>query len=217
MLLLPLILGAVVGFYLHDSIVLRLNLIQAPTPSQTAPNFDKSNNLRVDINSLYRENVILLTSALRRIYNKEPYVPDALEALQENTLDIADIIGNYYGPEVRSQYLGLWVSQNRAFVSYAEAVRDKDNNKKAAANKNLNDYVDASLSFWQKVNPQFDTTSYRPMLADRVSFLRNFVNDLDASNVSESFKDQHAAYQQNGKIADFLTLSIVKQFANKFK
>ncbi len=210
-LLLPLIIGLIIGFLSHDKV------IQITAPKATPTQFDSSNDLRVNLNSVYRENIILLTSSLRRIYNKEPYSPDALEALSENTDDIGDIIKTYYGPGAKSDFLDLWKNQNSAYISYTEAVRDRDLNKKSQAEHDLKTHIDASLLFWKKLNPTFNTNDYQVMLADRISFIKNFVNDLSNGNITQSFKEQHNAYQQNGKIADFLTLSVVKQFPEKFK
>ncbi|MBI3486165.1 hypothetical protein HY025_04470 [Candidatus Daviesbacteria bacterium] len=215
-ILLPFLIGLLIGFFSHDHFKENLETT-FPSFQQVKSNFDLANNLRVDINSVYRENVILLTSSLRRIYNKEPFAPDALEALSENTEDIGDIIGKYYGVDIRSEYVQRWTNQNHAYITYTEAVRDKDNDKKIIAEADLNNYLESSLSFWKRVNPSFDTIQYKTMLSSRINFIKNFINDLSSSNITDSYKEQHNAYQQNGKIADFLTLAIVKQFPEKFK
>ncbi len=212
----PLFLGIIVGFFLHDPISGKLNSKSA-NPIQNSSKFDKTNNLRVDLNSVYRENIILLTSALRRIYNKEPYAPDVVEALNENTQDIADIIGIYYGSDAETEFLLLWKNQNSAYLSYVEALRDKNSTQQADSEKILNNYIESSLVFWKKVNPTFNNSVYRIMLTERINFIKNFINELNKNSITESYKEQHKAYQQNGKIADFLTINIVKQFPDKFK
>lgn len=216
-LILPVLIGAIVGFYLHDPIAQKINPPKKIAASPLVNGFDSTNELRVNLNSVYRENVILLTSGLRRIYNREPYAPDVIEALAENTSDIADIIGTFYGQNIKSEYLNLWNKQNLAYISFTEAVRDKNISKKAQAENDLADYKDVSISFWTRVNPNFDGGSYRQIIADRISFIKNFVNDLDAGNITASYKEQHSAYQQNGKVADFLTNNIARQFPEKFK
>lgn len=216
-IILPILIGIIIGFYLHDPINDQIKKSYFLKIPQTNSNFDKTNNLRVDLNGALRENVILLTSTLRRIYNKEPFAPDSLEALNENIDDIGDIVKTYYGSDTKTDFLLIWKKQNQAYVNYVQALRDNNKNLKDQAVKDLNDYVDNSLIFWKKLNPNFDTEQYRRILIDRINFIKNFANDLSSSNIAGSYKEQHNAYQQNGKMADFMTISIVKQFPDKFK
>lgn len=213
---LPLLIGLIIGFYSHDSINSKLKAVNVSKKVQTE-SFDPTNNLRVDLNGALRENVILLTSTLRRIYNKEPFAPDSIEALNENIDDIGDIIKAYYGPDSKADFLLLWKSQDQSYVNYIEGVRDNDKKQKDQAEQGLNDYVENSLTYWKKLNPNFDSEKYKMMLDERINFIKNFADDLSGSNISGSYKEQHSAYQQNGKIADFLTLMVVKQFPDKFK
>ncbi|GEM_PF-4467099 len=213
LVILSTIVGIIIGLAAPHYI--RQNwMIQPQQPP--APSFQKANDLRVDLNAALRENVALVMTAARRVYDNDIYASDAIQALSANADDIAKIIGDIYGPSVKEEYSTLWKNQDTYFINFAKALRENDQLQKEQAERDLDNYDEETVKFWRKHNPKLDLDNYQQLVIDRVSFIKSGIEAYSSRNIAKSYKQQHNSYQQIGKVADILAEAIVKQFPEKF-
>ncbi len=178
--------------------------------------YNKANDLRVDLNAVLRENVSLVMAATRRTYDGDPYAQDAIQALDANTNDIATIIGDFYGPDAKGEYTQLWKNQDTYFINYTKAIKENNHTLLTKSKADLDNYDEASVKFWQSHGSKLDLNNYQQVVIDRVNFIKSAIDAYAARNIAKSYKQQHGAYQQIGKVADLLAEAIIQQFPDKF-
>lgn len=188
----------------------KFNLVCSPAGTTKAIEF------RTGLEGNYRENFSLLLAASRRVYDTDPHAQDALNALDDNAWDLGYFLQNVYGTDVGQKFTALWQTQNKAFLNYTRALKSRDNAAKSLAQTEIQNYIESKVEFWKGLVPHLDVARYRRMVTGRSDSIKSALDAYAAGDVAKSYKEQHAAYQQTGQVAEMLSEIIIKELPEKF-
>jgi hypothetical protein len=100
--------------------------------------------LRAGLDALLRQHVDLASFVVQDLTVKgsldDPQVKGSVAALQQNTNDLGDAIGQLYGDAAKKQFLDLWNAHIGFFVTYVKGDLTHNAALKAKANKQLDGY-----------------------------------------------------------------------------
>jgi hypothetical protein len=111
-----------------------------------------ASELRAGLTSLLQEHVYLAGIAVNVAVDAggdtdDPAFVAAADALDENTVALADAIGSLYGDEARGDFLDMWRAHIGFFVEYTLGVATDDQGRIDAALDDLEDYGQTFSSF----------------------------------------------------------------------
>ena len=177
----------------------------------------KAADLRVLLNALERQHVDLASAAVRAGFDGHASFPKVAAELDTNSVAIADTVGSVYGSAARDSFLKIWRAHIGYFVDYTVAAKAGDKAKMDMAVSNLmNIYVPSIADFFSRANPNLPYDAVAQLVTEHVVHLKAAVDTYGAGDFAGSYKEQTAAYNQIGTIADTLAGAIVKQYPNKF-
>lgn len=208
------ILGLAVGFLGASILVKPSDGLNAVAPSTDT----KAANLRVTFSGLHKQQVNLLSDAMREHFSgSQNELTAAKNALAENAESIADSFSNIYGDESGNKLLELWNSQTNTFLEYTTALKNNDSADIQSESNNLDLSVEALSNYLAELNSNLPQESLSQLLAENVSLLKASINAYAAGNSAESYTKQSEAVIQVGGIADALAGAVVKQSPDLFK
>lgn len=190
----------------------------APSAMMAAPTTDtKAADLRVMLNALQRQHVDLATIATRDGFSGNPEFKASADALDANSVQLADAVGSVYGDQAKTQFLQLWRRHIDDFVKYTVAAKKGDKAGMDAAVADLQAYIDDASTFFSNANPNLPKDAVTKLLTEHITLLKGAVDAYAKGDYAGSFDQQNQAYNQIGKISDALSGAIVKQYPDKFK
>jgi hypothetical protein len=128
-------------------------------PDAAAASFavdDGASTLRANLTSLLQEHVYLAGIAFETAIDAggdltETETVAAVEALDENTVALADAVGSVAGPENGEAFLGLWREHIGFFVDYTLGEATGDQAAKDQALNDLVGYQEAAGAFFEEI------------------------------------------------------------------
>jgi hypothetical protein len=114
-----------------------------------------SAELRAVLTGLLQEHVYLAGYTVDAAYS---FGPDSAEydlaarTLDENTVELADVVGSAAGDEKREQFITLWRDHIGFFVDYALAAAADDDEGRQAALDDLDEYTDTAGAFFEEIS-----------------------------------------------------------------
>ncbi|HSP30040.1 MAG TPA: hypothetical protein VLN74_15925 [Ilumatobacteraceae bacterium] len=117
---------------------------------------DGASTLRANLTSLLQEHVYLAGIAFETAIDAggdltETETVAAVEALDENTVALADAVGSVAGPENGEAFLGLWREHIGFFVEYTLGEATGDQAAKDQALSDLVGYQEAAGAFFEEI------------------------------------------------------------------
>jgi hypothetical protein len=177
----------------------------------------KAADVRVALNSLLREHVILATSATdAAIGGRNDEFQAAAAALDGNAADIANAIGSIYGKEAGEAFLPLWRRHIGFFVDYTTGVATKDKAKQEKAVNDLLQYTQDFAAFINSASPALPVDTVANLSKTHVLRLKAVVDAQAKGNQAEAYTAIRNAASHMQNIADPLAETIVVQFPDKF-
>lgn len=177
----------------------------------------KAADIRVTLNSLLREHVFLATSATgAALGGRSEEFKSAAQALDGNSVDIANAIGSVYGRDAGEAFLPLWRKHIGFFVDYTNGVATKDMVKQEKAVNDLLGYTKDFAAFLNSASPSLPLDTVASLSKTHVITLKAVV-DIQATGDSAGAYQairKAAAHMQN--IADPLAEAIVQQFPQTY-
>ena len=147
-----------------------------------------------------------------------PDKPTATNRLLQNQVDIGNAIKPYYGEEAGNKLTTLLKEHITTAADVVGAAKANDQEKLADANKRWLANADQIADFLSTANPKsWPQAEMRSMMHEHLSLttqeaMARLHGDWDAD-----VKAYDAVHQQILKMADQLTMGVVKQFPDKFK
>ena len=114
-----------------------------------------SAELRAVLTGLLQEHVYLAGYTVDAAYSFGPDSAEfdlAAETLDENTVELADVVGSAAGDEKREQFITLWRDHIGFFVDYALAAAEDDDEGRQAALDDLDEYTDTAGAFFEEIS-----------------------------------------------------------------
>ena len=99
-------------------------------------------DLRVKLEQLLGQHAILTVRLTRaRLRNDGDLAQSADAALTKNTADMGELIGSVYGSEAAQEFEQMWLGHVTDVFNYSRGVADGDEDVKAQARRQLDEYV----------------------------------------------------------------------------
>lgn len=179
----------------------------------------KAGNLRVTLNRLLGEHMLLAAQASQAGFSGQKNFPALAKALDRNSVETANAIGSIYGTAARDKFLNgklLWRAHIRFFVDYTVGLAKKNKAQQNRAVGNLRGYIEAFSAFLSTATglPQ---SALRASVTDHVMHLKGQIDAYSKGQYARSYALTRTGYKHMGMTGDVLASAIVKKFPNKFR
>jgi hypothetical protein len=164
-----------------------------PTSGLDTPRWQLESSLA----EVLSEHEVLATEAMRARVTDAPDFPAVAAALDANTKDLAGTIGAIFGDRAGAGFQSLWADHLDAFMGYTDAVRSRDDARKARAKRTLD-------AFQQKFSTFLGDTTKGRLPADKLAaafaehdqMLLDQVDAYAAKQYPQAHDLAYDAYQQ---------------------
>lgn len=140
---------------------------------------------------------------------------DAVAAVDENSVELANVLGSAYGDEAASGFLELWRAQVSSYVDYAQARAAGDAAGAQAAASRLADEPAKVGAFLHAANSRFDQATLTAELTAHSRSLLAAIDSLVSAGPTR-FADIHAVAGRTPGMATRLSTGIASQFPSRF-
>jgi hypothetical protein len=174
-------------------------------------------DLRVALNQLLSEHATLAAAATQAaLRGRKMEFAAAAEALDANSIDIANAIGSVYGTEAGEAFLPLWRKHIGMFVDYTmgKAAGSKKKQDKAVAD--LLQYAEDFAAFLNSATPSLPKEAVAELVKMHIVSLKEVVDAQAARDYKLAFEKLRAASHHMQMVADPLADAISAQFPDKF-
>jgi len=173
--------------------------------------------LRSALNLAFREHVVLAAMATgSALGNRGAEFKAAAEALDANSVDIANAIGSVYGPGAQEAFLPLWRKHIGFVVDYTTGVATKDKAKQDKAVGDLVQYTEDFGAFLSSANPNLPKSVVADLVKTHALTLKDVIDAQGAKDWSRVYTSLRGAAGHMQMISDPLAEAIVKQFPQRF-
>lgn len=204
-----LILGGVTGYMFNN------NTSEVNNADPVAAVQSDAASTRVALNNALREHVSLGAAGLRAAFDGDPNTEQLLGTLDENSLEVAGLVGSVYGEDAEESFLSLWRSHIDFFANYTVAAKAGDEEAMQKALDDLAGYGDEASTFFANANDNLPKDAVQPLLVEHRDLVIEAVNAWGAGNYAESYDAEQRARDQVGDIADALASGIIAQQAQQ--
>ncbi len=173
-------------------------------------------DLRVGLNNALQEHVNLAGVTLRNVYLEAPDTDASVAALDENSKEVASLVGSVYGEDAEKSFLDLWRQHINFFANYTVGARDDDQTAMDQAKEDLAGYGEAASNFFASANPNLPKEAVMPLLLDHRNKVLTVIDTLDSGDLDGTYVALTAAANQVKDIADALAGGIEAQYPDKF-
>jgi|GEM_PF-1161979 len=181
-------------------------------PTTTTPAAD----LRVTLNSLLRQHVNLGMIALYNVIDNDDATAASVEALDDNTNELAATIGSVYGDDAEDAFDKIWSDHIGYFANYATGLRTNDSDMREEAEDELRGYQTKISTFFNGALPAIEKSTVVAGSGDHKDLLIEAMNEYADGDYDAAYATQREADKQIAGIANLLSKEIVKQNPDLF-
>ena len=182
-------------------------------PSADTPAAD----LRVALNQLLREHVVLATDATgAALGGRQAEFEAAVATLDQNSVDIANAVGSVYGQGAGDAFLPLWRRHIGMFVDYTQGLAANDQAAQQKAVSDLIGYTEDFGAFMNSANPNLPQDAVADLVEEHVLTLKAVTDAQAAGDEAAQYQALREAYAHMEMIALALAEGIVQQFPDRF-
>jgi hypothetical protein len=169
-------------------------------------------NLRVDLNYLFGEHLILAAKATGSALGGRTEQFDAYGALlNTNGTDIGAAIGQLYGTDAQDKFNEIWSAHNGFFVDYTTAVATDDAEAKQAAVDNLTNVYVPQFSEFLASATGLPVDSVTELVKEHVGTTAAIVDAQAAGKWDDAYHAIREAYTHMSMIGDALAPAIAEK------
>lgn len=211
-----LIIGATGGYIAGNSMSDKMSDEDKSALIENGTTTSPAADLRVSLNNALREHVNLAGVALRNVYTEAPDTEAAVAALDNNSIEVASLVGSVYGDEAEESFLKLWRQHITFFANYTVAAREGNESDMDQALQDLAGYGQAASNFFESANPNLPKTAVMPLLEEHRDLVIETINLIGKGNFNDAYVKLGEAADQVGTIGDALADGIEKQYPEMF-
>jgi hypothetical protein len=178
--------------------------------------FSPASELRLTLDRLLGEHLILAAEAMRSSLLNGPDVPAARLALDGNTTDLTSAIRSVYGGAAAS-FSDVWTAHVVAYLDYIDAVRAGDTARTAAARQSLQQYGQALGQFLATADPALDANAVATLMATHTASLLEMVDRYRTGDAAGAYGTVDDAYGHMFEVGDTLAAGIAAQFPDRYR
>jgi hypothetical protein len=169
---------------------------QFPNKYPKANAMTKSSELRSMHERIWGERALLEVMILQKGYSASADLDAASSALDNNTHEMAGIIGSIYGQAASENYKALGNLHIGLLKDYTKAAAAKDETKRQAASKNLEVNGLAQAKFLAGVNPKYTESNLSASINNNSHLLQKAFDNYAAGQYTSAYTDLRTAYAQ---------------------
>ncbi|MGO1550223.1 MAG: hypothetical protein ACTHWO_10475 [Nesterenkonia sp.] len=153
---------------------------------------DEATEVRATLTAGLNEHVYLASTAVFVAYTEDEGTDSeafdaATQVLDENTVELADAVGELAGDESRQAFLDLWREHIGYFVDYAEAIAGGDDAAAEEALMNLDQYRQDAGEFFEEISAgELPADDIAEGLSMHVQTLSGAIDSLNEALVQNS-------------------------------
>jgi len=177
-----------------------------------------SAGLRTTLNVALQEHVYLAAFATgAALGGRDAEFKAAANALDANSVAIAQAIGSVYGKDAEAAFLPLWRRHIGFAVDYTTGVATGDRTKQDRAVSDLVAYSQDFGAFLASANPNLPKSVVADLVKHHVVTLKSVVDAQAAKDYAKAYAGERTAAGHMQQIADPLAEAIVKQFPDRYR
>jgi len=179
--------------------------------------FSPRSDLRLTLDRLLAEHLILASEAMRAGVGAAPDFDPGTDALDANTGDLAAAVGSVYGDEAGAAFRDLWQAHVGAYVTFVEALGSGDEAARESSLMELHGYHDQVAEFLSTANPNLDRDDVAVLISRHVQALISQAEATDAGDHERAVATTREAYAAMFDVGAALADAIVLQFPDRFE
>ncbi|MAQ77206.1 hypothetical protein CL684_01645 [Candidatus Campbellbacteria bacterium] len=176
-----------------------------------------ASDLRVSLNKTLQEHASLGLEALYDVIDDENSTADAVEALDENTVELSAAVGSVFGDDAEDAFKEIWRDHIGFFADYATGLRENDDDMMDDAMDDIEDYQDDISDFFSGALPDVDKATVVAGAGEHAELFFESMDAWEDQDYEEAYELQREAQKQIQGIADLLSINIVKENPSMFR
>lgn len=175
--------------------------------------------LRADLDYLLSEHFILAVTAMTKSYDGAKDAEAANKALDQNAADMTPAIASVYGEEGAAEFERIFRGHNDYTADLVNAAKDKDENSRAEAEKEVAEFVEEFSAFLGtategKLPKEAAEEAVKIHEAQVLEVFDNYVEG-DYKEANETFREGYKhMYVISGALAGAITAQMPEKFEN---
>jgi hypothetical protein len=188
----------------------------ASSPSPSSPAQSQAGNLRVRLDLLLGEHVMIVAKESEAAVNHGNDYSAYAALLATNSSDLESVLGRAFGNTTAGQIAKAWNAQNGYLVDYAIGVVTHDDGKASAARLALTD--DFVPQFAQLLGDASGapTDKVKQLANEQAQQDRRLIDDIFVAHFEDFYTHLHAAYAHTAMLGDLLAIQVATRFPDKF-
>ncbi|HKF86162.1 MAG TPA: hypothetical protein VKB30_10285 [Candidatus Limnocylindrales bacterium] len=178
--------------------------------------FSPASELRVYLDRLLGEHLILAAEAMRATIADAPDVAAARQALDANAKDLRDAVASVYGEKAGTAFGEVWTAHLVAYLDYVEAVRTGDQARIDTVRQTLEAYGKVFGDFMANANPKLTSEGVSELISSHTASLVQMVDQYRAENYPAAYATASEAYVHMFDVGDALAGAIAAQFPDRY-
>lgn len=177
----------------------------------------KELNLRNEMRKLWEDHIVWTRSYLVSAASDSPDKETVAKRLLKNQEDLGNTIKPYYGEAAGNQLTSLLKEHITTAVSLVDAAKAGDQNTLNEANTKWYNNADQIADFLSSANPNLNREELRSMMRQHLDLTKQEAVDILGNKYTENIAGYDKVHEHILKMADILSVGIIKQFPDKFK
>lgn len=177
----------------------------SPVPSTSSSQTYQSSDTRLQLRMLMQEHAVLAGDTLVARFDNKPDFQVAQSMLSQNTTELADVVGNLYGGDVRREFLSLWEQHNALYLVYTDALKSGDRNAQNKAKTDLDAFIMRISNLFSTRTQGANKDQLTNMFRDHVYFTRLVIENHAAKDFKTEYMNKHTGFMHAAAMGDILS------------
>jgi hypothetical protein len=179
--------------------------------------FSPRTDLRLTLDRLLGEHLILAAQAMRAGLTDAPDFAAGAASLDGNTADLGAAVGSVYGSDAGTAFEGLWRSHIDAYVAFVQALGAQDATGRQASLESLHGYHAEIATFLASANPNLSEEAVAALVRRHVQSLISQAEATEAGDYERAVATTREAYAGMFDVGAALADAIVAQYPERFQ
>jgi hypothetical protein len=195
--------------------------VNSPVPTaSTAPSANpadtKAANLRVQLDLLLAEHVMVVAKQAVAASNHTDEYTGYLTLLASNATSLANVIRSAFGNTAANQFQQTWAIQDGHLIDYTIGlVTHNESKSNGAMSGLLNGFVPQFAQLIASLT-QLPVSSTTQLETAQLTYAKSMIDDEVAQSYTKLYVDVRSAYANSALIGDGLAVRMAQQFPDKF-
>lgn len=179
--------------------------------------FSPRSDLRLALDRLLGEHMILAASAMRAGVTAAGDFDAASDSLDENTADLTAAIASVYGDGAGVQFNDVWSEHIAAYLDFVRAIGTGDEAARADSLAALHAYHDRIATFLAGANPELDGQAVADLIRRHVQALITQAEATAAGDAERAVTATRDGYDGTFEVGAALADAIARQFPDRYR